>query len=131
MARKPVSTLEGRELDYWVAVAMDEDFYIDDDGSVIVVDREDVDPGTDLAYEFKFDPSSDWAFSGPIIQENGITLMHDRESGVWYAADSILEKGKSAPPNYAMTDLSPLVAAMRVFVAIKFGPVVDRERLFH
>jgi hypothetical protein len=118
-------------LDYWVAVAMNEDFYINDDGSVIVVDYSDVDPGTNLAYEFKFDPTKDWAFSGPIIQESGITLMRDDESGVWYAADSILQKGKSAPPNFAMTDKSPLVAAMRVFVAIKFGLVVDREQLFH
>jgi len=128
MAKKPVSTLKGRELDYWVAMAMDEDFYIDGDGSVIVVDYEDVDPATDLAYEFKFDPAADWAFSGPIIQESGITLIRDNANNIWCATNAV---DQSAVDTFSMMDGSPLIAAMRVFVAIKFGLVVDRAQLFH
>jgi hypothetical protein len=67
----------------------------------------------------KFDPSTDWAQGGPIIEREGIALqMH---FGHWIALpyDSVFsEEAYQQGP-------TPLVAAMRCFVASQLGDEVD------
>lgn len=41
MAKKLVSELDGYELDYWVAICMQETFTIEDDGSICVLDPDE------------------------------------------------------------------------------------------
>jgi len=59
--------------------------------------------------------SSDWALAGPIIEREGISVYF--ENGDWYA------KAQSKPVTYY--DYSPLVAAMRCYVASKLGDEVE------
>jgi hypothetical protein len=60
-----------------------------------------------------FNPSSNWSWSGPIIEREGLTLTHQ---DVWVAQtdDDLFAYGPT-----------PLIAAMRVYVASKLGDDVD------
>jgi hypothetical protein len=67
-------------------------------------------------------PSTDWAQGGPIIEREGLAL-HRVAPGEWYAfmwwddtdgAGDIMRKGPT-----------PLIAAMRCYVASKLGDTVD------
>ena len=60
-------------------------------------------------------PSTDWAQGGLIIEREGISVYF--ENGDWYA------KAQSKPVTYY--DSSPLVAAMRSYVASKLGDEVE------
>jgi len=63
--------------------------------------------------------SGSWALAGPIIEGSHIMLMFgDKE---WLA-----ETGGSGATfaNHTFRDLNPLVAAMRAFVASRFGPSI-------
>jgi hypothetical protein len=69
-----------------------------------------------------FQPSTDWAQGGPIIEREGISVRKDRQTATprfaWYA----LMGHDNEWPHCAET---PLVAAMRAFVAAKIGDEVD------
>jgi hypothetical protein len=73
----------------------------------------------------KYAPSTDWAEAGPIIEREEIGLqrnvpcMRGRE---WEATPSITAKGAGGRWAYGPT---PLIAAMRCFVASKLGDEVD------
>lgn len=58
-------------------------------------------------------PSTDWAQGGPIIEREGIDLY---QSGCW-AAEMVGAHRQEGP--------SPLVAAMRCYVASKLGDSVE------
>jgi hypothetical protein len=65
-------------------------------------------------------PSTDWSQGGPIIEREGISV--DRIGGAWTAdiSDSVggyIEHTESGP--------TPLVAAMRCYVASKLGDEVE------
>jgi hypothetical protein len=67
-----------------------------------------------------YSPSTDWAQGGPIIEREGISV--DRMSGAWTAdiSDSVgvyIEQTDSGP--------TPLIAAMRCYVASKLGDTVE------
>ena len=123
MAKKRVSELDGCELDYWVAMAMGESFRIEEGGGIFVLDDEDIDPATMLVAEYEYKPSSEWHFSGPIIEDHGITLICSGD-GNWSAMS------QNGMPTM-MTASTPLIAAMRTFVAMRFGQFVDRESILH
>lgn len=63
-------------------------------------------------YEY-FTPSTDWTQGGPIIEREGINLVKMHSKG-WHA-----DCGKIA------TGPTPLVAAMRCYVASKLGEEVE------
>jgi hypothetical protein len=94
-----VAELEGALLDYWVAQAK---------GDTHVKLRDDM----------WFRPSSDWAQGGPIIERDGISLLQIAE-GKW-SANSVdwPSLGDRDDPHIGET---PLVAAMRAFVASVYG----------
>jgi hypothetical protein len=62
-----------------------------------------------------YQPSSDWAQGGPILDRERINLRDDG-GDQWAADDSI---------RAATYGLTPLVAAMRCYVASKLGETVN------
>jgi hypothetical protein len=119
--------LTGAMLDYWVARAEGWtlgpphrlhgwDVWRDADGVVV---------GTIPASAWK--PSTDWTHGGPIIERERIRLQPTIPTGaIWYASiwmGSTLADGVS---HRSQAD-APLVAAMRAYVASKFGDEVPDD----
>lgn len=70
-------------------------------------------------------PSTDWAQGGPIIEREKIDLNHYRladKTAMWEASGSIGAKG--AGYRYAVGP-TPLIAAMRCYVASKLGDELE------
>lgn len=64
----------------------------------------------------RYRPSTDWAQGGPIIEQEGIHTGQGMD-GLWYA-----NKGISKYHQFGRT---PLIAAMRCYVASKLGDDID------
>ena len=62
-----------------------------------------------------FKPSTDWAQGGPIIERERIELRGDGDGG-WIAHDNLNPEQKGP---------TPLIAAMRCYVASKLGEEVE------
>jgi len=60
---------------------------------------------------------SDWEFFGPIIEKEGIRL-HRSHTGDWWA-------GAESEPHKPISGPTPLIAAMRCYVASRLGDEVD------
>lgn len=65
----------------------------------------------------EFQPSTNWAHGGPIIEREGIRL-HRSHTGAWWA-------GSEADPQRPIEGPTPLVAAMRCYVASQLGDEVE------
>lgn len=84
--------------------------------------------GADLAYGLTDDErySTNWAQGGPIIEREGIAVDCERSSGHvtgWLACNEIAsDENWDANVYYGPT---PLIAAMRCYVASKLGDEVD------
>ena len=63
-------------------------------------------------------PSTDWAQGGPIIEREGITLRSCIDGAAWDAELAYEETILAPGP-------TPLIAAMRCYVASKLGDEVD------
>jgi hypothetical protein len=63
------------------------------------------------------DYSTDWAAGGPIIEREGISVGTGLDSPTWYA-----NKGVMQHHHFGTT---PLIAAMRCYVASKLGDDVE------
>ena len=61
-------------------------------------------------------PSTDWAQGGPIIEREGITVRRHTDA-LWDAS--------VGRPNYRAGGPTPLIAAMRCYVASKLGDEVE------
>lgn len=114
-----VSELGGPLLDFWVARA--EGFHNPriDDGFCWVtwVDCPDH-PSDSGEVEECYTPSTDWSIAGPIIARERINLeFHGSDMEVWCAYGSEW-------PDREEFDNLPLIAAMRAYVAGKFGEEV-------
>ena len=72
---------------------------------------------TYMEEDVKYAPSFDWAQGGPIIEREGIMLEQWKTTGYWQAANALVAK--------VFTAITPLVAAMRCFVASKLGDEVE------
>jgi hypothetical protein len=68
-----------------------------------------------------FQPSTDWSQGGPIIEREGIAMWPDEEGGFLASADEGKGKDYHGP--------TPLIAAMRAYVASKLGD--DSKGLSH
>lgn len=76
---------------------------------------------TNNVFDFKdffFSPSTNWEQGGPIIERDWIELLHD--GNTWQAIGRGF--GEDAPEGFGLT---PLVAAMRCYVASKLGDEVE------
>ena len=92
-----------------------------------------INPKTKRVYETEglrqigvnFAPTTDWAQGGPIIERGEIGLKRNApcsEGRQWEASPSITAKGAGGRWGYGPT---PLIAAMRCYVASKLGDEVE------
>ena len=72
-------------------------------------------------------PSTNWAQGGPIIEREGISLTSylDEEDPYWIGSVECQYKGFNATAYYEECGPTPLIAAMRCYVASKLGDDVD------
>jgi len=121
------SELTGAALDWAVAVALGHKDIITDFGAYIRI-------GTQPAGSVTFCPSTDWAQGGPIIEREKLAVwfseaVHD-ENGVilrepcWYCETSCTTDNGDEPYK-CETAPTPLIAAMRCYVASKLGDEVE------
>jgi len=80
------------------------------------INGDDLDIGFIL--EGGYSPSTDWAQGGPLIEREGMTIALDAFG--WEARHY---DGETEP--WTMTGDTPLIAAMRCYVASKLGDTVD------
>jgi len=79
----------------------------------------------DLLYDIKeytkYKPSSDWGFGGPIVEEQRIYVKPNSSNEEWRSYVLIGGGGIA----WAYFGPTPLIAAMRCYVASKLGADVD------
>lgn len=112
--KKLVAELEGAELDYWVARAEGEPAIFDHGVCKYHYDDEH---GT---WDENWKPSTDWAQGGPIIEREKIALCTD-VMGTWMATCGYT----AGVRDWFSGQPTPLIAAMRCYVAMQFGNEVD------
>lgn len=108
--------LTGALLDYWVA-------QLERSAGVIVTVKD----GSCFMYgsgdPYLFCPSLSWAQGGPIIEREGISVMKweiPNDAGMTWSA-------RNLTANIHMDGQTPLIAAMRAYIASKFGDTVPDE----
>ena len=69
-----------------------------------------------------YTPSTDWAQGGPIIEREGINLDNYAKNPQWSAWTPAPDQATGEAQAYGPT---PLIAAMRCYVASKLGDTVD------
>ena len=116
MKTMKTSELTGAALDWAVAKCEGEDsiascYYTDDDIPLYLEE----------APQPTWEPSTDWAQAGPIIEREKIAFMPDEASRDWLA---------EYPFNHPQDEPywcgpTPLIAAMRCYVASKLGDEVE------
>lgn len=115
-----VAELEGAQLDYWVAKALG--FQNADAVPSELCGREQID---DDSFRKDWVPHEDWAQGGPIIERERITVQAS-QAGDWRAflGDGTTTAGTSHNNLISARADNPLIAAMRAYVASKFGDEV-------
>lgn len=115
-----VSELEGALLDAAVAKAECLAYRFGRDGSLRVDGVSAERSGSDFA------PSQCWEDAGPIIEREGISLRRLSMPGgyVWLSGTEP-DSASKIPPYFNYEGHTPLIAAMRAYVASKFGEEVD------
>ena len=68
--------------------------------------------------------STDWAQGGPIIERGGISIRYSEKDarGAWYA---VLGPNRFLSPDHEGSGTTPLIAAMRCYVASKLGDEIE------
>lgn len=82
---------------------------------------EGVHPGARVTVA-KFKPSSDWSWGGPIIEREKLSVTANM-GGSWIGTAN----NASSKPGLAVVGPTPLIAAMRAYVASKYGDEVPNE----
>lgn len=72
--------------------------------------------------QYVFAPSTDWSQGGPIIEREKITVQNEDDIWSAYFRERLFEDDGS---EHWRTGPTPLVAAMRCFVASKLGDTVE------
>jgi hypothetical protein len=109
----PVASLEGAALDWAVAKCEGVDGYIVNESFMTRWTDDECEGGVDYHY------STDWAQGGPIIEREGINLR--ALSGALWEAETWSADGGQ----YLLDGPTPLIAAMRCYVASKLGDEVE------
>jgi hypothetical protein len=104
-----VSELQGAALDW--AVAKCDGYFVRNNS-----------PHNEVLYmqQYGYSPSTDWSQGGPIIEREFIDITYDALYGVWNSSIRTEAQGWV----YGVGD-TPLIAAMRCYVASKLGDEVD------
>lgn len=114
-----VSELEGTKLDYWVARAQGEPWYFyQSRGGTAESPARAMPTFEEVQRTPEYRPSSDWSRGGPIIERERIELQTQIVGGEWLANACPADPQSG---NYLWSGPTPLVAAMRCYVASKFG----------
>ncbi|KAA0999032.1 DUF2591 domain-containing protein [Paraburkholderia panacisoli] len=117
--------LEGAQLDYWVAKAEGLSNPKVEDGlcRVAYVDCDNKHEKS-VEVDAAFSPSTDWAQGGPIIEREDYCLPRVNTN-----AGALHHGGYAAstPAGFCFYGNTPLIAAMRAYVADKFGDEVPDE----
>jgi hypothetical protein len=71
-----------------------------------------------------FSPSTDWAQGGPIIEREGVCMRFSSKDarGAWYA---VMGKNRFLSPDFEGSGQTPLIAAMRCYVASRLGDEIE------
>jgi len=69
-----------------------------------------------------YSPSTDWAQGGPIIERELLALTHDHNGDKWTWVATTAPYVRPTKHGYGPT---PLISAMRCFVASKLGEEID------
>lgn len=71
-----------------------------------------------------FKPSTNWEQGGPIIEREGVSMRFSLRDarGAWY---SVMGKNLFLSPDFEGSGPTPLIAAMRCYVASKLGDEVE------
>ena len=79
------------------------------------------------APEPEWKPSTDWAQGGPIIEREGISLTSylDEKDPYWIGSVECQYRDFNAIAYYEECGPTPLIAAMRCYVASKLGDSLD------
>lgn len=109
-----VSELDGVDLKYWVAKAENWPSLNTSDGE----------PLSKFFWGFTFGAALDWGMVGPIIEREKIGVTFGAAGNEWHAM--VLAKGVLSV-KWHLTGPTPLVAAMRSYVASKYGDEVPDE----
>jgi len=84
-----------------------------------------------LEEKYPYSPSAVWSQGGPIIEREGIELgpCHTEESTrtsrKWHLWVASISQNDFGMESHATHGFTPLIAAMRCYVASKFGDEVD------
>ena len=134
-----VSELEGAELDYWVAQAeghkkirrVGRTYPVSGTRNIVLVDKW-YEPGEGTC-DINYCPSTNWSQGGPIIERMGIDVglvisASGENERKWKATAFGKEYEDSEGDNVISIrhqfGPTPLIAAMRAYVASKFGETV-------
>ena len=110
------SELRGGALDWAVAKAIGKDFFIEGKAVLSFCPGADI-PGVPYFDREYWMPSVKWSQGGPIFESNKIDTFWDSGNECW---DASMDKGM-----FVESGPTPLIAAMRCFVASKFGDEID------
>jgi hypothetical protein len=77
------------------------------------------------ADEPTWQPSTNWAQGGPIIEREGICLYFNQEDADWEAYIVCEDKKFGGVERFECTGSTPLISAMRCYVASKLGEECD------
>lgn len=124
--------LTGVALDWLVAKCEGYETEISNGGWVVFDTHQDNPPPTndydDSRYQ-RYSPSTDWAQGGPIIERDQITLRFSENHWIaeWWADNSGMAKNPAQRfcHNRYKVGPTPLIAAMRCYVASQLGDEVD------
>ena len=115
-----VTELEGVQLDYWVAKAVGHDARIEQNE---VLDCQVVFAQPFARDEFLFEPSTEWAHGGPLIDQFNVDLFCEYDGTFWAQIDGPASVPESDVGAFGSTRLE---AAMRCIVSsVYFGVVPD------
>jgi len=124
--KKPVAELEGAELDYWVAVAQGWHMGKAAGGACYAwCDENNELKGTVPASAYQ--PSTNWGQAGPIIESEEIGFLYVDGSWVSDVTGTLDMSYSGVIPASFCSGPTPIIAAMRTFVASKFGEYVEAE----
>lgn len=132
--------LTGAQLDYWVAKALgmkEPNTFCDGEPRHMTYDAPfSCGPAEDDKFGDCFEPSERWSHGGPIIDQMRINVLFvGGEDGFWQAGyDLSVDLGRQCESGWLdlpavqlkceQSGPTPLIAAMRAFVASKFGAEV-------
>jgi Protein of unknown function (DUF2591) len=120
-----VHDLRGADLDLWAAKAAGAPDPQVVDGVCMIAARREAQAGSPTV---NYRPSSNWADGGAIIERERISVWRYPNLDSWHACmqfDVLRDEGLQAKHYYQGP--TPLIAAMRCFIASKFGNEVPRE----